>query len=112
MLHHRGLREILLSRGWPRRIVHNLMTYSLLPAGIAAPLRSAAAAQADRYQGERLNFESPGVFFGRLTERRWALVAALQGQGAMAVRELALRIVFVHAFSGRREEVADRGLND
>jgi predicted transcriptional regulator len=49
------------------------------------------AVRADRYQGETLDFESPGAFFGRLTERRWALVTALQGQGAMAVRELARR---------------------
>jgi predicted transcriptional regulator len=40
-------------------------------------------------QGETLNFESPGAFFGRLTERRCALVTILLGQGAMAVRELA-----------------------
>lgn len=53
--------------------------------------RVAKSAQADSYQGETLNFESPGAFFGRLTERRWALVTALQGQGAMAVRELARR---------------------
>ncbi len=51
----------------------------------------AKSAQADSYQGETLNFESPGAFFGRLTERRWAMVTALQGQGAMAVRELARR---------------------
>ena len=49
------------------------------------------AVRADRYQGETLDFESPGAFFGRLTERRWALVTALQGQGAIAVRELARR---------------------
>ncbi len=49
------------------------------------------AGQADKYQGETLNFESPGVFYSRLTERRWPLVTALQGQGAMAVRELARR---------------------
>ena len=32
-----------------------------------------------------MNFESPGAFFGRLTERRWALVTARQGQGATAL---------------------------
>ncbi len=31
-----------------------------------------AAFQADGYLGETLNFETPGAFFGRLTERRWA----------------------------------------
>lgn len=44
------------------------------------------------YQGEVLNFESAGAFFGQLTERRWALLHALQGQGELAVRELARRV--------------------
>ena len=39
------------------------------------------AAQGDRYQGETLNFDPPAAFFGRLTERRWALVQALLGAG-------------------------------
>jgi len=49
-------------------------------------------ATARGYQGEVLNFESAGSFFGKLTERRWALVHALQGQGPMSVRELARRM--------------------
>jgi len=53
--------------------------------------RTGKAAQADSYQGDTLNFESQRAFFGRLTERRWALVAALLGQGALAVHELARR---------------------
>lgn len=43
----------------------------------------------DRYRGEYLNFETPALFFGRLTERRWNLVHALQGAGELPVRELA-----------------------
>ena len=39
-----------------------------------------------------LNFESPGAFFGRITERRWALVRALHGQGKVSLRELARRV--------------------
>ena len=39
-----------------------------------------------------LNFETAESFFGKLTARRWALVHALQGQGAMSVRELARRV--------------------
>ena len=53
--------------------------------------RTGEAAQADSYQGETLNFESPGVFLGRPTERRRALATVLPGQGALAVRELARR---------------------
>jgi len=49
-------------------------------------------ATARRYQGEVLNFETAGSLFGKLTERRWALVHALQGQGPMSVRELARRV--------------------
>ena len=58
-----------------------------------AALRAAGQrAQASSYQGEVLDFETPGAFLGRLTERRWALVHALQGQGELAVRELARRV--------------------
>jgi predicted transcriptional regulator len=58
-----------------------------------AALRGAGRrAGARSYQGEVLNFESAGSFFGKLTERRWALVHALQGQGSMSVRELARRL--------------------
>ena len=58
-----------------------------------AALRSAGKRAAARsYQGEVLNFETAGSFFGKLTERRWSLVHALQGQGAMSVRELARRV--------------------
>ena len=50
-------------------------------------LRSAGKrATARGYQGEVLNFDSAGSFFGRLTERRWVLVHALQGRGPMSVR--------------------------
>jgi predicted transcriptional regulator len=55
-----------------------------------AALRSAGQrATARNYQGEVLNFETAGRFFGQLTEKRWALVHALQGRGEMPVRELA-----------------------
>jgi predicted transcriptional regulator len=65
------------------------LTITLSPDWRGAIRRAGKSAQAASYQGETLNFESPGAFFGRLTERRWALVTALLGQGAMAVRELA-----------------------
>ena len=69
------------------------LTITLRPDWRAA-LRAAGATagRANGYQGEVLNFESPGVLFSRLTERRWGLVHALQGQGPMAVRELARRV--------------------
>ena len=33
---------------------------------------------ASTYQRETLNFETPGTFFGKLTERRWSIIDALQ----------------------------------
>ncbi len=53
-------------------------------------LRAAGkAAAAKSYQGEVLNFESPGHFFGQLTEKRWQIVRTAQGKGELSVRELA-----------------------
>lgn len=49
----------------------------------------AKVANADTYQGEVLNFESPGHFFGQLTEKRWEIVRTAQGKGELSVRELA-----------------------
>lgn len=48
-------------------------------------------ADAETYQGERLNFETPEVFFGRLTQRRWTMVETLIGAGPLPIRELARR---------------------
>jgi predicted transcriptional regulator len=56
-------------------------------------LRSAARkVQAKSYRGEELAFEAPAVFFGKLTERRWALVRTLQGKGTLSIRELARQV--------------------
>ncbi|CAD5366410.1 conserved hypothetical protein [Rubrivivax sp. A210] len=68
------------------------LTITLQPDWQAALRAAGRRAQAASYQGEVLNFESAGAFFGRLTERRWELVRVLQGQGELAVRELARRV--------------------
>lgn len=68
------------------------LTISLQPDWRTALRQAGARAQARGYQGEVLNFESPGAFFSRLSERRWELVRALQGQGEIALRELARRV--------------------
>jgi len=53
-------------------------------------LKAAGKAAASKtYQGEVLNFESPGHFFGQLTEKRWDIVRAAQGKGELSIRELA-----------------------
>lgn len=45
------------------------------------------------YQGETLNFETPGAFFSHLTANRWAMLNELQKAGpAVSVRELARRL--------------------
>lgn len=67
------------------------LTITLHPDWRAALREAGRRAHKRGYQGEVLNFESAGAFFGRLTERRWTLVHALQGQGELAVRELARR---------------------
>ena len=59
-----------------------------------AGLRNAAesivrGADSGEYQGEKLNFESPAVFFGKLTEKRWDLVRLLQSEKPSGVREIA-----------------------
>ena len=68
------------------------LTITLQPDWKAALREVGRRASARSYQGEVLNFESPGAFFGRMTERRWALVRALQGQGEISLRELARRV--------------------
>ena len=46
-----------------------------------------------KYQGEVLNFESPAVLFGKLTERRWNLVREIQrAEKPVGVREIARRV--------------------
>ena len=49
----------------------------------------AKTAKPDDYQGEILNFESPGRFFSQLSEKRWDRVRAYQGLGEPSLRELA-----------------------
>lgn len=68
------------------------LTITLQPDWRAALRQAGNRAQSSRYQGETLNLETPGAFFGRLTERRWALVTTLLGQDRLAVRELARRV--------------------
>ena len=65
------------------------LTITLQPDWKGALRAMAQAAKADEYQGEVLNFESPGHFFGQLSEKRWDIVRAAQGKGELSVRERA-----------------------
>jgi predicted transcriptional regulator len=61
-----------------------------IEAGWRAGLRRAATlGKAKTYQGEVLSFQSAGAFFGKLTEKRWDLVRAMQGKDAMSIRAAA-----------------------
>jgi predicted transcriptional regulator len=65
------------------------LTITLQPDWKSALRAVTKTAQAGKYQGVILNFESPGHFFGRLSEKRWEIVRAAQGKGDLSVRELA-----------------------
>lgn len=70
-----------------------VLTITLRPDWRAALRDAGKKATATTYQGETLNFETPGAFFGQLTEKRWAIVHALQEDGGIVgVRELARRL--------------------
>lgn len=69
------------------------LTITVQPNWQDALIHAARGAfQANAYQGETLNFDSPAAFFSRLTERRWVLINTLQGSGELPVRELARRV--------------------
>lgn len=65
------------------------LTITMQPDWKAGLRAAAKAATAGGYQGEVLNFETPGQFFGNLSEKRWDIIRAAQGRGEMPVRELA-----------------------
>ena len=64
------------------------LTITLQPDWKGALRAMAKTVHADEYQGEVLNFESPGHFFGQLSEKRWEIVRAAKGKGELSVREL------------------------
>jgi predicted transcriptional regulator len=68
------------------------MTKRTLTIRLDADWRSGLRAAKRTYQGEVLNFETPAALFSRLTDRRWEILRTLQGQGPMALRELARRV--------------------
>ena len=67
------------------------LTVTLQPDWRAALREAGRRAQKRGCQGEVLVFESAGAFFGQLTERRWALLHALQSSCAAALASLSLQ---------------------
>jgi predicted transcriptional regulator len=43
-------------------------------------------------QGDLISFETPALLFKVLTQKRWELLSALTGAGAMTLREVARRV--------------------
>lgn len=70
-------------------MMNRYLTITMQSDWQAALRASGQSAKADTYQGEVLNFESPGHFFGQLSEKRWEIVRTCQGKGELSVRELA-----------------------
>ena len=70
-------------------MTERFLTITLHPDWQAGLRAATQAAQQSTYRGEVLNFESPGDFFGQLSEKRWTLVRTAQGKGELSVRELA-----------------------
>jgi len=70
-------------------MTERFLTITLQPDWKGALRTAGRAATGAIYQGEVLTFESPGHFFGQLSEKRWEIVRAAQGKGELSVRELA-----------------------
>ena len=68
------------------------LTITVQPDWKAVLRAAGGAAQAETYQGETLNFESPDVFLSRLTALRWSLVRQIMSAGEMSIRGLARRV--------------------
>jgi predicted transcriptional regulator len=54
--------------------------------------RRARAAFRGTRQGARVSFASPELLFSVMTPKRWELIRAMAGAGAMSIREAARRV--------------------
>jgi len=54
--------------------------------------RAKRGIETGQYQGEYLNFATPGTFFGHLSTHRWGILTCLLDAGTLGVRELARRM--------------------
>jgi predicted transcriptional regulator len=71
------------------------MTVNTVTIGVSSmkELRQrTAAAFRGKKQGARISFASEDLLWKALTPKRWALLKAMAGQGAMAIREIARRV--------------------
>ena len=68
----------------------NVVTLSV--ASRADVTRRAMAAFKGKHQGAHISFASVELLWQTLTKKRWELLKAMTGQGAMTIRELARRV--------------------
>jgi len=68
----------------------NMVTLSVASAEDLA--RRARAAFEGKAQGAHISFASPGLLWRVLTAKRWELLKAMTGEGAMTIREAARRV--------------------
>lgn len=54
--------------------------------------RQHAALAEGRFDGSHITFVTPELLWRTLTEKRWALIKMMAGQGPMAIREAARRL--------------------
>jgi predicted transcriptional regulator len=69
-----------------------MKTVTLQVARLEEVGRRARDAFRGKQQGSRISFDSPGLLFRLLTAKRWQLIRALTGAGAVTIREAARRV--------------------
>ena len=67
-------------------------TVTLSVASTADANRRALAAFAGKKQDARISFAEPELLWRLLTQKRWTLLRAMTGHGAMSIREAARRV--------------------
>jgi predicted transcriptional regulator len=69
-----------------------MKTVTLQVAGLEDVKRRARDAFKGKKQGSRISFATPELLFRLLTAKRWEIVRALTGVGAVTIRETARRV--------------------
>jgi predicted transcriptional regulator len=69
-----------------------MKTVTLQVAGLEDVKRRACDAFKGKKQGSRISFATPELLFRLLTAKRWEIVRALTGVGAVTIRETARRV--------------------
>ncbi|HEX5314017.1 MAG TPA: transcriptional regulator [Gammaproteobacteria bacterium] len=90
-----------------------MKTVTLSVSSIEATKRQMAAAFLGERQGDHISFASMELLWKVLTVKRWELLRAMTGQGAMTIRELARYVGRdVKAVHGEVHALLDAGVLD